>query len=108
MPQCTKEQNYIVDFTQNASVPDDVLMRVLDGESVILNLNSESYFGLDEVGTRIWTVVTEAPSIQVGYNQLLEEYDVEPDVLRKDIDELLTQLVEHGLIELDAVPTDSD
>ena len=42
-------------------VPDDVLMRELDGESVLVHLDSEACFGLDDVGTRMWALLTSAP-----------------------------------------------
>jgi hypothetical protein len=89
-----------IDFAQKANAPDDVLIRVLDGESVILNLESEAYFGLDEVGTRMWTLLTESTSIQEAYDQLLAEYDVDPNQLRQDLSELLGSLVDNDLMNL--------
>jgi hypothetical protein len=80
------------------SVPDGVLVRELQGESVVLNLQTERYFGLDEVGTRMWAVLTTADSIQAGYDALLAEYEVEPERLRSDIEQLVGQLVDHGLV----------
>ena len=76
------------------------LFRELQGESVLLNLGSESYFGLDEVGTRMWVVLTAADSIQASYESLLAEYDVEPEQLREDLDALIGKLVAHGLVEI--------
>lgn len=87
-------------FDQRVSVPDNVMIRELEGESVILDLDSESYFGLDRVGTRMWQLVTESPSIQSAYEVLIDEYDVEPDTLRDDLVELLETLRERGLIEI--------
>ena len=49
-----------ISFSNTVSVPDGVMIRELDGEAVILNVNTEHYFGLDEVGTRIWMVLTAA------------------------------------------------
>ena len=89
-----------ISLSNTVSVPDGVMFRELDGEAVILNVNTEHYFGLDEVGTRIWMVLTTAESIQAGIETLLEEYDVERDRLENDIRELLAQLIEHGLIAL--------
>jgi hypothetical protein len=89
-----------LDFSQRLSVPEDVLLQELDGESVILNLKSECYFGLDEVGTRMWAVLTSSASIQDAYELLLTEYDVAPDVLRQDLVGLAEQLVGHGLLEI--------
>lgn len=82
------------------SIPQDVLIRELDGESVILNLNSERYFGLDEVGTRMWQALSESESIQDAYETILDEYDVAPEQLRNDLYQLIEHLVEHGLIDV--------
>ena len=76
------------------------LFRELQGEAVLLNLGSESYYGLDEVGTRMWAVLTAADSIQAAYESLLDQYDVEPEKLREDLDGLIGKLVEHGLVEI--------
>ena len=86
-------------FTARLSAPADVLVRELDGESVLLHLGSETYFGLDETGTRIWSALTTAPSIQAAYDALLETFDVEPEVLRRDLTTLIDQLMEHELLE---------
>jgi hypothetical protein len=89
-----------ISFTDRIRVKDEILISGLQGESVILNLNSERYFGLDEVGTRFLTLLSEADSIQAAYDSLLEEYDVEPEVLRRDLTALLDELVEQGLVEI--------
>jgi hypothetical protein len=44
------------DFSHRVEVPADVMMREIGGEAVIVNLDSESYFGLDDVGTHMWTL----------------------------------------------------
>ena len=88
-----------ISFDDHVHVPDDVLLSELDGESVLLNLKSETYFGLDEVGTRMWGALTTADSIQGAFDVLKDEYDVAPDRLRDDLNVLLTKLLEHGLLE---------
>jgi len=85
---------------ESVSVPENVLFRELDGESVILSLESEAYFGLDDVGTRIWLQLTTQPTIQDAYDALLNEYEVEPDVLQTDVSKLVTELVAAGLLEI--------
>ena len=52
-----------IPITARVTIPDGVLVQELQGESVLLNVNTENYYGLDEVGTRIWAVLSEAPSI---------------------------------------------
>ena len=90
----------MIAFSSKVIVPATVLFRELDGESVLLNLETESYLGLDDVGTRMWTLFIAEPSIQAAYEKLLAEYDVTPDALRRDVEVLLGQMLEHGLIEL--------
>ena len=87
-----------IPFTARVSVPDGVLVRSLEGESVVLNLKTEKYFGLDEVGTRMWALLTDAGNIQSAYDCLAAEYDVEPVQLRADMERLIGELVEYGLL----------
>src|SRR5258707_2170082 len=94
----------MVSLDDRVSVPSHVLVRFLDKESVLLNIETERYFGLDETGTRMWQLVTAAPKIEVAYQQLLEEYDVEAELLRANLTDLLSRLVENGLLKL--VPSD--
>ena len=86
-------------FAQSVSVPADLLFREVDGEAVLLNLDSENYLGLDEVGTRMWVVLTTSDSVRAAYETLPAEYEVAPDVLHRDMAKLVQELVAHGLLE---------
>jgi hypothetical protein len=83
-----------------AVVPAHVLIRRLEGESVLLNLDSERYFGLDATGTRMWELMTSQPCIASALEKLQEEYEVEPEILRAHLTELLGRLVENGLLQV--------
>lgn len=85
------------------SIPDGVLVRDLQDESVLLNLNTESYFGLDDVGTRMWAALTGSPSVQAAYEVLLAEYEVDPARLRTDLHGFIEKLEGLGLIKLSDV-----
>lgn len=90
----------MVAFSDRVVVPVHVLVRHLDGETVLLNLETEKYFGLDETGTRMWELVTQLPSVEAAYGKLAEEFEVQPELLRNHLAELLAQLVENGLLKL--------
>jgi hypothetical protein len=90
-----------ISFSDRVRVPDDVLISNLQEESVILNLNSERYFGLDNVGTRMLSVLSKAESIEGAYQLLLAEYDVDPQVLRQDLTSLIENLIEQGLVTIE-------
>ena len=79
--------------------PDRVLVRELEGEAILLDLETETYFGLDAVGTRIWAELLRKPSVDAACEALLEALDVEPAVLRRDVEGLVAELVEAGLLE---------
>ena len=87
-------------FPYHAHVPEHVLFEELDGEAILLDLPTEQYAGLDEVGTHMWQVLTGAPTIQDAYHTLLQEYDVPPERLQKDLNRFLDELVDEGLIQL--------
>jgi hypothetical protein len=70
------------------------------GESVFLNLKTESYFGLDDVGTRMWKVLTENGTVESAYQELLTEYDIDEAQLSNDLNELVQKLVDNGLVEV--------
>jgi hypothetical protein len=90
----------MVSLADRVTVPAHVLVRFLDKESVLLNIETERYFGLDETGTRMWQLVTAAPSVDAAYLQLLDEYDVEAELLRSNLTDLLSRLVENGLLQV--------
>ena len=87
-----------ISFSDRVTVPDDVLISHLQEESVILNLDSERYFGLDDVGTRFLSVLTSSESIEAAYERLRNEYDVDPQILRNDLLSLVNNLIDQGLL----------
>ena len=87
-----------ISFSDRVTVPDDVLISRLQEESVILNLDSERYFGLDDVGTRFLSVLTTSDSIETAYDRLRNEYDVDPQALRNDLLALVENLIDQGLL----------
>ena len=91
-----------MDLNQTIIVAPDVISQEVSGETVILDLNSENYFGLDEVGTRIWQLIEEKGTLQAVFDQLLVEYDVEEEQLLEDLQALVEQIAGIGLVSLQA------
>ena len=82
-----------ISFSDRVRVPDDVLISNLQDESVILNLDSERYYGLDEVGSRIWKLLKEGADIPAIVERLAEEYDVTRERLEADVTAVLRYLL---------------
>ena len=93
-----------ISFSDRVQIPDDVLISRLQEESVILNLDSERYYGLDDVGTRFLSALTTSESIEAAYETLVKEYNVDGQLLRRDLLELVENLVEQGLIQISVNP----
>ena len=72
----------------------------LDGEAVILHLEEGVYYGLNEVGARIWQLIQAPKSLEEVYSALLEEYEVKPERCRQDLLAVLQDLDEHDLLEV--------
>ena len=78
-------------------IPEDVVFRELDGEAVLLNLESGIYFGLDPVGTRIWQLVEEHRALRRVLTELQTEYEAPAADLEADLVRFVDQLRGKGL-----------
>jgi hypothetical protein len=83
---------------KNLRISETAVTRNLDGESVILNIDSGIYFGLDEVGTRVWQLIEEVGDVESILRVLQDEYDEAPDVIRADVEGLLALLIDKRLV----------
>jgi hypothetical protein len=77
---------------------EDAVFRELDGEAVILHLQTGMYYGLDPVATRLWQLIDEHERLQGVYDAALQEFDVQPDVLQRDLLHLVRDLAERQLV----------
>lgn len=90
-----------MNLNQTIILSPDVISQEVSGETVLLDLESENYFGLDEVGTRIWQLIKETNDLKAIYDTLLSEYDVQEERLQQDLDTLLSEISGLGLITLE-------
>jgi hypothetical protein len=79
--------------------PENVYVQDLDGEAVLLNFNDNQYYGLDENGFRMFSVLTSSNSVRDSFEILLKEYDVAPEQLKEDLEVFIASLQDSGLVE---------
>ena len=79
-------------------IPEDVLSRDLDGEAVLLDLRSGKYFGLNGTGARVWSLLKDGLERPEIAKILCDEFEVDEDHARADVDAFIGALVERGLI----------
>jgi len=83
----------------HVAVPETVLFRDLDGEAVLLATDSGKYFGLNGVGTRMWSLLHQHGEVEAVCRALLAEYDVAEDQLREDLARFVDLLAARGLVK---------
>jgi hypothetical protein len=94
-------------FSMRITSAPDVIFQTVGDETVLLNMKTTLYLGLNPVGSRMWITLTGAKSIQAAYESLLAEFDVPPEQLRKDLEDFLVRLDEYALIGTSAeAPSD--
>lgn len=89
-----------MNLAQQLSISPDAISQEVSGETVVLDLKSENYLGLDELGTRIWQLAESTGTLQEIYDRMLAEYEVDEDQLEEDMGKLFEQLVDMGLVQL--------
>lgn len=83
-------------------VSDHVLSQEVSGETVLLDLQSENYFGLDKTGTRIWELLQTGLSVQDLMGKMLDEFEVDRQTLETDMTALLEKLLDAGLVSVES------
>ena len=68
---------------------------------ILLHLDSGKYFGLNDVGTRIWTLIAAHHTLQGVLTCLEEEFEATPEVLKHDLLQLTGDLTANGLLAAD-------
>jgi hypothetical protein len=98
----------MADVKRIARVSPSTLYREMQGEAVLLQLDSGEYFGLDEVANRIWQLIVEKGELDAVETAMFEEFDVDQTVLSSDIRRVVDELVAKQLILVEQVSASSD
>ena len=88
-------------MTGRVTVPDHVIVRQLGDESVMLDMASGYYFGLDPVGARIWQLLSATSSLAEIVERLAQEYDVTPEQANSDLVRFVEELKANGLLNVE-------
>ena len=93
--------------TPVARAPDVLVERLMDDESVFLNLATEEYYGLDAVGTQMWSALIETGRTDLALQLLITTFHTDVETIERDLAELVRRLAERGLLLVgdDAVGT---
>ena len=84
-------------LANSIAASDDAVFRELNGESVVLNLESGMYYGLDEVGTRVWQAAAPGATLADVLDCITAEFEVDRPSAERDLLELAGTLIGKGL-----------
>lgn len=88
-----------MNLSDKFTIPTQVMARTVGDETVILDLASGTYYGLDPVGARMWQLLADGKSLGEVCDVMFGEYDVARDVLEADAVRLLSELCGRGLVQ---------
>jgi hypothetical protein len=86
--------------SDTVSIPSQVMARQVGEETVILDLASGTYYGLDPVGARIWELLALGQTLAQVLEQMQSEYTVERERLEADVMALVHTLRDKQLLRV--------
>jgi len=87
-------------LSDTVRIPQRITFRRVRDEMALLNLDTGVYFGLDEIGARMWELVVEDGRLQVVAERMEDEYAVDPARLRQDLLRWIDELTAKQLLEI--------
>lgn len=81
---------------------ESALATTVDGEAVVLETDSGTYFGLNEVATIVWDALEEPSTVDDVRDAVLEEYDVDAEQVERDVRDVLSKMEAKGLVDAEA------
>ena len=87
-----------MNLSDKVTVPAQVMAREVGDETVILDLASGTYYGLDPVGARIWQLMAEGQRLTQVCEVMLAEYEVTREDIERDVLALVQTLMERQLV----------
>lgn len=90
----------VPDMAKCVTAAQDLLIHIFDDEMVILNLKNEKYYTLNDIGLRMWQVLTDGSSVDEATQVLMNEYDVEEQRLCEDLEKFIQHLRDLALVDV--------
>jgi hypothetical protein len=87
-------------LARKARVPAHVVFRSFPRETVVLNLDTGKYHGLNPTAGRMLELLENADTIDAAAARLAEEYGQDLETIRHDLHDLCIELCERGLLEI--------
>lgn len=87
------------DGAERITLSKDVLTAHLEGEAVLLHLDTKQYYRLNETGAAIWRCLEKGIAIADIADRLVTEFDVDLATAEAEVERTLGELRERRLVE---------
>jgi hypothetical protein len=84
---------------ESVQIGDAVLYQTLKDEVVLLNMSNQQYYGLNDIGSRMWELLLELPNVSAVAERLTVEFEVDETSVRADLNGLIERLLNAGLLK---------
>lgn len=92
-----------IDLQGRFAPGDDVVAREVGGETILLDLGTGTYFGLNEVGGKVWHALDAGQKSVAELCDIVEqEFDAKREIIERDIAALVEDLTARGLVSRQA------
>ena len=93
-----QKSNHNDPFPAKVEITESVIFQKLNDEAVLLNLNTQDYYGLNDVGASMWNMLLEDGDVETVVGKLKLMYAAEENTLRSDLHSLIRELLDLGLL----------
>jgi len=80
---------------------EEIVASDIDGETVMMSIQNGEYYGLDDIGSRIWELIEKPVKVSDLIDTLLEKFDVDRETCERDVLKFLNELNEDKILEVE-------
>ena len=92
--------NGAIALTQTLVRQEEILASVMEDEVVMMNLQTDSYYGTNAVGTRIWELLEQPLTVAELCQRLQEEFEVDDETCQQDVLPFLEKIIDEKLVRI--------
>ena len=80
---------------------EEIVASDIDGETVMMSIENGEYYGLDDIGSRIWELIEKPVKVSDLIDTLLERFDVDRETCERDVLKFLNELNEYKILNVE-------
>ncbi len=79
---------------------EEIVASDIDGETVMMSVENGKYYGLDDIGSRIWELIEQPIKVSDLIDTLLKRFDVDREACKRDVLIFINELNEDRILQV--------